>query len=115
MYLEVKQIIFFYVDHNISLQNRSKQRFRYTSFHLHYAKALKGHVDFQRIKKINRYFEFCNLFPRIENLFSLIIYSVPRIRQSFFSGCNSFPQFQQFVILDCNSLTSNNSMEQNAI
>ena len=39
------------------------------STHLHDTKALKWHVDFQKIAKENRYIELCNPFPRIDDPF----------------------------------------------
>lgn len=75
-------------------------------------KGLKGHADFQKNSKKNRYIELCKPFSRIINSFLWIRKSVlpdcnlfPRIQQSVTSDCNSFPRLQQSVVSDCNSFS----------
>ena len=53
-------------------------------------KALKGHGNFQK-----SFIELCNPFSRIENSYSRIIYSFPRISQFVLQDSNTFPRFSQ--------------------
>ena len=81
-----------------------RKSWRITSAELHEStKALKGHGNFQKRSKVNRYIELCNPFSWISNSFPWISNSFPGIKHSVLSNCNSFPRIGQLVLSDCNS------------